>query len=345
MYFNTQRVNLKSNFEIKRVDEFLQGFSLKYEDVDYTLIIEENNRIIGTVSKKKNIVKCFAIDEDYQGQGLSSILITDITNKLFEEGIYHNFIFTKPSNNYLFQGLGYKLITSTDKVSLLETGNKNIVSTLNSLKEEYGIDDKKEYAALIMNCNPFTLGHRYIVEKASKENENVIVFVVEEDNSSFPFKIRLQLIKDGVKDLKNVTVIPGGEYIISSATFPNYFLRKQDDVLLEYTKVDGTIFGKYFSPQLNIKRRYLGTEPYCMVTNAYNETLQKVLPAYGVEVMLVERKGEGNEAISASRVRELLKEGKMEEVKTLVPKTTYEFLTSVTGEEIINNLKIRNSVH
>lgn len=339
MYFNTQRVNLKSSFEIKRVEEFLQGFSLKYEDVDYTLIIEEKDKILGTVSKKGNIVKCFAIDSDYQGQGLSTILITDITNKLFEEGIYHNFIFTKPENNYLFQGLGYKLITSTDKVSLLETGNKSIVNTLNTMKEKYSIDDKKEYGALIMNCNPFTLGHRYIIEKAAKENESVIVFVVEEDKSSFPFKVRLQLIKDGVQDLKNVTVIPGGEYIISSATFPNYFLRKQDDVLLEYTKVDGNIFGKYFASQLNIKRRYLGTEPYCMVTNTYNETLQKVLPPYGVEVKIVERIGEGSEAISASRVRELLREGKVEEVKPLVPKTTYEFLTSEAGMEIIKILK------
>lgn len=345
MYFNTQRVNLKSSFEIKRVEKFLQSFSLKYEDVDYTLIIEDEDKILGTVSKKGNVVKCFAIDENYQGQGLSSILITDITNKMFEEGMYHNFIFTKPSNNYLFQGLGYKLITSTDKVSLLETGNKNIVSHLNSLKKKYGIDDKKEYAALIMNCNPFTLGHRYIIERAAKENENVIIFVVEEDKSSFPFKIRLQLIKDGVQDLNNVSIIPGGEYIISSATFPNYFLRKQDDVLLEYTKLDGNIFGKYFATQFNIKKRYLGTEPYCMVTNTYNETLQKILPSYGVEVKIVERKGDGNEAISASRVRELLKKDKLEEVKLLVPNTTYEFLTSEKGEKIIKNLKIGNLVH
>jgi len=345
MYFNTQKINLNSKIEVNRVEEFLKGFALKYEDVDYTLIIEEDGEIIATCSKKNNIVKCFAISEDYQGQGISNILITDITNKLFEEGIYHNFIFTKPSNNFLFEGLGYKVIVDTDKVSLLEVGNKNIHSELENLKKNYEIKENEKYAALIMNCNPFTLGHKYIVEKAAKENSNVIIFVVEEDKSSFPFQIRFQLIKEGVKELKNVTVIPGGNYIISSATFPNYFLRKDDDILKEYTKIDGNVFGRYFCKELNITKRYVGSEPYCNVTNTYNETLKEVLPKYGVEVEVIERCEIENKAISASRVRELLKEDKLEEVRALVPQTTYEFLESSVGKDIVEKLKLRDLPH
>lgn len=345
MYYNAHKINLKSKVEVCRIKNFLEGFKLKYEDVDYTSIIEDNDEIIATCSKKNNIIKCFAVSEAYQGQGLSNILITDITNKLFEEKIYHNFIFTKPSNNFLFQGLGYKIIVETDKVSLLETGNNNIYSALRSIKKDYGIKSDKRYAALIMNCNPFTLGHKYIVERASKENDNVIIFVVEEDRSSFPFKTRFQLIKEGVKELNNVTVIPGGEYIISSATFPNYFLRKDDDVLKEYTKIDGSIFGEYFCKELNIVKRYIGSEPYCTVTNTYNETLQEILPKYGVEVNLVERYEVDHEAISASKVRELLKIGDMEGIKELVPDTTFRFLTSETGKEIMESIKNTNLLH
>lgn len=345
MYFNTQKINLNSKIEVNRVEEFLKGFALKYEDVDYTLIIEEDGEIIATCSKKNNIVKCFAISEDYQGRGISNILITDITNKLFEEGIYHNFVFTKPSNNFLFEGLGYKVIVDTDKVSLLEAGNKNIHSELKNLKKIYEIKEGETYSALIMNCNPFTLGHKYIVEKAAKENSNVIIFVVEEDKSSFPFQIRFELIKEGVKELKNVTVIPGGNYIISSATFPNYFLRKDDDILKEYTKIDGNVFGKYFCKELNITKRYVGSEPYCNVTNTYNETLKEVLPKYGVKVEVIERYEIENKAISASRVRELLKEDRLEEVRELVPKTTYEFLESSVGKDIIEKLKLRDLPH
>ena len=338
MYYNVESINLKSKYETNEVSKFLERFSLKYEDVDYTVVIRENEEIIATCSKKENILKCFAINENYQGLGLSNNLISKVTEKLFLEGKYHSFIFTKPENQYLFEGLAYKNIFTTDKVSLLESGNKNINSSLDKLKKEYNIDNNKEYTALVMNCNPFTLGHRYIVETAAKENENVIIFVVEEDKSVFSFKTRFKLIKEGTKDLKNVVVIPAGEYIISSATFPNYFLKKNDDALKEYTKIDCNIFGKYFVPTFNIVKRYVGTEPHCEVTNIYNETIQEVLPKYNVEVKLINRKEVESDAISASRVRNLLKEGNFEGVKNLVPKTTLDFILSEEGEKVISRL-------
>lgn len=338
MYYNVESINLKSNYETKEVKNFLENFSLKYEDVDYTVVIRENNDIIATCSKKENILKCFAINENYQGLGLSNNLISKVTEQLFLEGKYHSFIFTKPENQFLFEGLGYKNIFTTDKVSLLESGNKNINSSLDKLKNDYKIDDNKEYAALVMNCNPFTLGHRYIVEIAAKENENVIIFVVEEDKSAFTFETRFKLIKEGTKDLKNVTVIPAGEYVISSATFPNYFLKKNDDELKEYTKLDCNIFGKYFAKKFNIKRRYVGTEPHCKVTNTYNISMQEILPKYNVEVKLINRKKMQNDAISASEVRKLLKEGHIEKVKNLLPKASFDFLLSKEGELVINRL-------
>lgn len=338
MYYNVESINLKSNYETKEVKNFLGKFSLKYEDVDYTVVIRENNDIIATCSKKENILKCFAINENYQGLGLSNNLISKVTEQLFLEGKYHSFIFTKPENQFLFEGLGYKNIFTTDKVSLLESGNKNINSSLDKLKNDYKIDDNKEYAALVMNCNPFTLGHRYIVEIAAKENENVIIFVVEEDKSAFTFETRFKLIKEETKDLKNVTVIPAGKYVISSATFPNYFLKKNDDELKEYTKLDCNIFGKYFAKKFNIKRRYVGTEPHCKVTNTYNISMQEILPKYNVEVKLINRKKMQNDAISASEVRKLLKEGHIEKVKNLLPKASFDFLLSKEGELVINRL-------
>ncbi|RDY26014.1 [citrate (pro-3S)-lyase] ligase [Romboutsia weinsteinii] len=338
MYYNVESINLKSKYEVSEVSRFLEKFDLKYEDVDYTVVIRENDDVIATCSKKENILKCFAINENYQGLGLSNNLISKVTEKLFLEGRYHSFIFTKPENQFLFEGLAYKNIFTTEKVSLLESGNKNINSSLDKLKKDYKIDSNKEYAAIVMNCNPFTLGHRYIIESAAKENENVIIFVVEEDKSVFPFKSRFKLIQEGTKDLENVVVVPAGEYVISSATFPNYFLKKNDNALKEYTRVDCNIFGKYFVPKFNIVKRYVGTEPHCEVTNTYNETIKEVLPKYNVEVKLIERKEVEEDAISASRVRRLLKEGNFEKIKSLVPKTTLDFLLSEEGEEVISKL-------
>lgn len=339
MYYNVESINLRSKYEIQEVEKFLISFNLKYEDVDYTVVIRENDEIIATCSKKENILKCFAINENYQGLGISNNLISKVTEKLFLEGRYHSFIFTKPENQFLFEGLGYKNIFTTDKVSLLESGNKNINSSLDNLKKEFNIDDTKEHAALVMNCNPFTLGHRYIVEKASKENENVIVFVVEEDKSAFPFNIRYNLVKEGTRDLKNVIVIPAGEYVISSATFPSYFLKRSDDILKEYTKLDCNIFGRYFAPKFNIKTRYVGTELNCKVTDAYNKSILEILPKYGVDAKLVERKEIKEEVVSASRVRQLLKEGNLEKVRDLLPKSSLEFLFSEEGEKVIDKLK------
>ena len=339
MYFESIPIDINSNLEISEVKKFLLKFDLRYEDVDYTVVIKDMDEIVGTCSKKENILKCFAIDENYQGLGLSNSLISKVTEKLFLERRYHSFIFTKPENQYLFEGLAYKNIFTTDKVSLLESGNKNINSSLDKLKKDYNIDDNAKYASIVMNCNPFTLGHKYIIEKASRENNNVIIFVVEEDKSVFPFESRFKLIKEGTKDLDNVTVIPAGEYVISSATFPNYFLKKNDDALKEYTKLDCNIFGKYFVPKFNIVKRYVGTEPHCEVTNMYNETIQEIMPKYNVQVELIERKEVNEDAISASRVRKLLSEIKFDKVKELVPKTTYDFLLSEEGELVISKLK------
>ncbi|MEG2869454.1 MAG: [citrate (pro-3S)-lyase] ligase [Terrisporobacter sp.] len=339
MYYNIESVNLKSKHEFKEVEFFLSEFGLKYENIDYTIVIKEEDKIIATCSKNGKILKCFAIHKDYQGMGISNTLISSITNKLFEEGIYHNFIFTKPENGHLFKNLGYKLIIETEKVSLLEIGNKSIESSLLNLIKKYKIDIRKEYTALVMNCNPFTLGHRYLIEKVSSENKNVIVFLVEEDKSVFPFENRFELVKKGVKDLKNVIVVESSEYIISSATFPNYFLKESDDSLKEYTKIDCNIFGKYFCDKFNIKSRYVGSEPCCIVTNMYNESLKEILPKYNVNVNIVERIKNNDKVISASKVRLLLSQGKVEETKSIVPKETYEFFLSEEGVKIQYEIK------
>lgn len=339
MYHNIETIDLKSKHECREVENFLSRFDLKYEDVDYTVVLKENKDIIATCSKLGKILKCFAIDNMYQGEGISNTLLSNITNKLFEDGVYHNYIYTKPENVYLFKNLGYGLIIETDKVSLLETGNKKIDNTLSELIKKYNIDTTKEYASLVMNCNPFTLGHRYLIEKAANENQNVIVFLVEEDKSVFPFKTRFELVKNGVKDLNNVLVVESSEYIISTATFPTYFLKESDDSLKEYTKIDSNIFGKYFANKFNIKSRYVGSENSCIVTNTYNSSLNEILPKYDVDVKIIDRKQYDGKDISASNVRELLCQDKIEEIKNIVPNLTYDFLLSEEGEKIRNEIK------
>lgn len=342
---NPEWVNLKDRAEREEVETFLEGFDLILDhDVDYTIVIRDGASIVATCSKAKNVLKCFAVIEKLQGEGIASILISTLLDKLFSQGICHSFIFTKPSRAHIFSALNFKMIHSNVDVALLENGIYDIDKALEKMKKDYTIGDE-EKAALVMNCNPFTLGHKYLIEEASETNKEVLVFIVEEDQSLFPFKIRYELVCKGISHLKNVKVVPSGEYIISSATFPSYFLKEEGERLRAYVELDASIFGKYFCKRFNITKRYVGEEPYCQVTEAYNQALKKVLPGYGVELHQVERKAFGGVAISASRVRNLIREGDLHDLNNLLPEVTLEFLNTSLGREIVEKVKSSHFPH
>lgn len=347
--YSPEWVNLNDRLEREEVETFLESFGLILDhDVDYTVVIRDGasngalsgalSPIIATCSKAKNVLKCFAVTEELRGEGITSVLISTLLDKLFSQGIYHSFIFTKPANAHSFTALNFKLIHSNDDVSLLENGVYDINKALEDMKRKYNLGDA-EKAALVMNCNPFTLGHQYLIEEAARNNDEVLVFIVEEDQSLFPFEVRYELVRKGVAHLENVKALPSGEYIISSATFPSYFLREEGERLRAYVELDSSIFGKYFCKRFNITKRYVGEEPFCKVTKAYNEALKIVLPNYGVELHEVARKSYGDVAISASRVRELLKEGdaqsQLHQLRNLLPEVTLEFLATSFGREIV----------
>jgi len=349
---NAERVNLKEQKERAEVETFLKGFDLSLDqDVDYTIVIRgeasEGAPIVGTCSKAEHVLKCFAVKEELQGEGIASILVFALVDKLFSQGVYHSFIFTKPAYAETFSSLNFKLIHSNADVALLENGIYNISKALEDMKGTYNLGEG-EKVALVMNCNPFTLGHRYLIEEAAKNNQEVLVFIVEEDRSLFPFKTRYELVCKGVADIKNVKVIPGGEYIISPATFPSYFLREEGERLRAYVELDSSIFGKYFCKSFNITARYVGDEPYCRMTEAYNQALKKVLPTYDVDLCLIKRKAIGDSAISASRVRCLIKEGYLQnskELMNLLPEVTLEFLNTSFGRAIVEKIKSSHSLH
>ncbi|KYH35226.1 [citrate [pro-3S]-lyase] ligase [Clostridium tepidiprofundi DSM 19306] len=343
---NIEEIDLSDKKQVDEIKDFLAKFDLKLDDnVDYTIAIRLDGNIKATCSKAKNVFKCFAVSPELQGEGISNKLITALNNKLFEEGTYHNFIFTKPKNKQIFTSMNYKDIYEVENVCLLENGVYDINKYLDKIADKYNIDNTTEKSALVMNCNPFTLGHRYLIECAARKSKEVLVFIVEEDKSLFPFKYRYELVKKGVSDLENVKVIPGGEYIISSATFPSYFLRKEDEVLKAYTNIDAGIFAKYFCSRFNITDRFVGEEPYCNVTRAYNNALNETLNKYGVKLHIINRKENAGIKISASMVRELIKEDQYDKMKELIPSVTWEFLNSNEGREIMEKIKVSNSPH
>lgn len=196
---------------------------------------------------------------------------------------------------------------------------------------EHNLRQFNTIGSIVMNCNPFTRGHRYLIEECAKKCDRLIVFVVQEDKSFFPFSERYKLVKDGCSDLENVYVIESGKFIISSLTFEDYFNKKSlQDRVIDCSD-DVILFINEIAPTLNIKIRFVGSEPNDKVTNQYNRTLERMLPSYGIDFQEIPRKETNGEVISASRVRDLLKGHDWETISKLVPDVTLKYLKEKYG--------------
>lgn len=186
----------------------------------------------------------------------------------------------------------------------------------------------KKIGSLNVNCNPFTLGHRYLIEQSLKKVDHLYLFVVEEDASEFPFKDRYEMVKRGVADLPNITVLKTGKWMCSKLTFPDYFNKDdlQDKIILNPTK-DIDLYGKYIAPALGATIRFAGEEPLDLITRQHNNFMKNKLPEYGIEFCEIPRKllPDGR-VISASNVRKCLKAKNFDEMKKFLPLTTYNYL-------------------
>ncbi len=185
----------------------------------------------------------------------------------------------------------------------------------------------KERGCIVMNCNPFTLGHRYLIETAAKRVDILFVFVVEEDKSYFKFEDRINMVKEGVKDISNVLVFPSGNYMISSTTLPQYFDKKHLGNIQVSATEDLQLFA-IIAEKLNIKVRFAGEEPKDGFTRNYNDAMRITLPRYGIKFIEIPRKKvkSKNAVISATDVRKYIEEGNRKEAENLLPESTIELL-------------------
>jgi [citrate (pro-3S)-lyase] ligase len=315
--------------------QFLHRHNLDYEfDITYSIMVYDGDKKIATASLSNNIMKCFLVIDEYKNQNITNMMFHHLVHKLQERGVHHYFVFTAPSNEKVFKSLHMKKIVETMNTVLLE-GGEFITDVLTNLKKEYHVSDEKK-AAVIINANPMTNGHLYLIETAAQENKEVLVFVVSEDLSSFPFEDRFSIIKNATSHLSNVTVLPTLSYLVSKLTFPKYFLKEDQLIQAEQTLVDVLVYKQYYSKIFNINCRYLGEEPYSYNTNKYNQVLKDHLNSH---VKVIPRKTHHKKAISASLVRKLIKANKIDKIKDYVPRATYDYLCSEKGQSIIQMIQ------
>ncbi len=306
--------------------ELLARVALEPEDTALeTVLLWDKNRLIAAGSRQDDVLKYIAVDPAHQGEGLTAKVLTALRQSAFQAGYRHLFLYTKPENRVLFSSLFFYPVAQTTDALLMEDRKNGITDFLAALP---AVPASGQIGAIVMNCDPFTRGHQYLVETAAKACDHLYVFVLSEDKGHFSAFDRLEMAKRGTVHLSNVTVLPTGPYLISAATFPAYFLKERRQAEHVHCMLDIEIFNRYFVPRFSISRRYVGTEPLCAVTNAYNEALHTHLPAQGISVTVIPRLEQNGKPVSASTVREAINASNWALVETLVPKTTYDYLTN-----------------
>lgn len=354
-----QTLNPTTPRQRQRIEAFLKRNGLRFDDMHYyAAVTDDDGEMIAGGGLKGNVIKCVAVDDAHKGEAIANTLISHLIAHANEEGHSNVMLFTKPKNRQLFESLSFRLLAEAPEAVLMETGIggiNNMVEQLKKIKEEGEVckennqECKKEEktnlnittpqhlnpstpqplttttprrGVVVMNCNPFTLGHRYLIEQAAKQVERLFVMVVREDCSLFAYAERKAMVEQGVAHLKNVTVIDGSEYAISQATFPTYFLKRLDDAADTQMLLDLDLFRRHIAPALGATVRFVGTEPTDRLTRRYNQLMHEVL-ADVRETARLEK--EGN-AVSASRVRKAMEQGDMSTIRQLVPPTTLPYI-------------------
>lgn len=291
--------------------------------VDRIVLVWDGDELVATASRRENLLKYIAVKSSRQGEDLTATVISSLRTDAFSEGYNHLFLYTKPKNEEIFSSLFFYPVASTEKVLLMENRRNGIEEFISSLcpKKSAG-----RIGALVMNCNPFTLGHQYLIEKAASECDHVYIFVLSEDKSYFSAKDRMAMVKLGTGHIENVTVLPTGPYLISLATFPSYFIKDRENLAEIQCLLDIEIFVRYFAPAFSINARYVGTEPLSPVTEKYNRALSENLPHYDIELIEAERTEVDGAPISASLVREYINRKESDALKPFLPQTTLDYL-------------------
>lgn len=326
----------------RQIEMFLQTNGLRYDDVDYyaAIVDESSDEMIAGGGLKGSVIKCVAVADGHKGEAVANVIVSHLIAKANAEGCQCVKLYTKPDNRQLFESLSFRLIAESPNAILMETGVGGIEKYSEELRvksEELGVKNeelkndesvvsnvRKPIGVIVMNANPFTLGHRFLVEQSSELVERLYVVVVREDCSMFSYNERKAMVSQGVRDIGNVVVVDGSDYAVSAATFPTYFLKQLSDATDTQIILDLDLYRRRIAPALGATIRFFGSEPTDPLTRRYNELMHKQLGEEHVHE--IQRKQQEGSAISASRVRKAMMEGCLWDAIQLVPPTTIPYI-------------------
>ena len=337
------QVSLSDKRMLAQVDALLVENGITRDaNLDYICaMVDEENRVIATGSCFGATLRCFAVSQQHQGEGLLNEVVSHLMEYQMARGYTHLFLYTKIKSAKFFQSLGFYEIARVDgTLVFMENRRNGFPSYLSRLEKTArpGVS-----GAIVMNANPFTLGHQYLVETAAGRCDTLHLFLLSEDASLVPFGVRKQLVQAGTAHLKNVVLHDSGPYIISNATFPSYFLKDDAAVIQGHAKLDLAIFVR-IARALGVTVRFVGEEPTSQVTWLDNEIMAAQLPENGIDCVILPRKEALGKAISASTVRAALQAGDWQTLSQLVPQTTLDYFRSSEAEPVLRRIRSAEDV-
>ena len=341
-YFLSQ-IFPSDKYSLAQIDALLQREGITRDaHLDYICALRDgDDEIIATGSCFGATLRCFAVSSGHQGEGLLNEIISHLMQVQYARGNTHLFLYTKETSARFFASLGFYEIARVDGTLVFmenrRSGFPNYLKNLEKTKSS-GVS-----AALVMNANPFTLGHQYLVETAAKNCDTLHLFVLSEDASLVPFAVRKRLVQAGIAHIPGVVLHDSGPYIISSATFPSYFLKDEAAVIDGHARLDLAVFTG-IAQALNVTHRFVGEEPTSQVTGLYNRIMAQELPKAGVQCHVIPRREAGGKAISASTVRAALQNGDWDTLKALVPATTLDYFTSPEAAPVLERIRRAGNV-
>jgi len=338
MGYSITRVSPHDARTLRQVDALLEQEGIKRDgNLDYiAALCDEDYRVIATGSCFSNTLRCFAVSREHQGEGLLNQVITHLIEVQHERGNLQLFLYTKIGSAKFFGDLGFYEIARVDgTLVFMENRRDGFARYLKRLEKTR---TEGSSAALVMNANPFTLGHQYLAETAAAACDTLHLFIVSEDKSLVPFAVRRELVRAGTAHLKNVVLHDSGPYIISAATFPSYFLKDEAAVIEGHARLDLEIFKK-IAAALNVTARFVGEEPTSQVTGLYNRIMAEELPKAGIACRIIPRKAAAGQVISASTARKALQTGDMESFRRLVPESTAAWFEGPEAEPVLARIR------
>ena len=308
------------------VDRLLESEGLRRDAcLDYTCAAyDADGSIIATGSCFGSTLRCFAVSPAHQGEGLLNRILTHLTAFEADRGNYRLFLYTKPDAASFFGDLGFHEIARVPgSLVFMENRRSGFSGYLNGLAQK-----RREgtAAAVVMNANPFTLGHLYLAEQAAAACDTLHLFIVSEDLSEFSFADRRKMVELGTAHIPNAVLHDCGQYLISAATFPSYFLKEASQAAWVQARLDAEVFTA-IAKALGISARWVGEEPGSEVTALYNSVMAQALPAAGIRCVVLPRMEVCGRPVSAGEVRSLLRLGDLEALRSIVPETTFAYLT------------------